>query len=438
MLGYFLNNIFAAPMQGTSLAPILHNILPTIVNIRAQIKMNDVNLLNQLGRPNPGFPETPTPDTILSVGSGVIVDAANGYVITNAHVVADAQTVTVTLGDGHHYTAKIIGLDKPSDIALLKIKAKGLSAIKIGNSNDLKVGDLVAAIGNPFGLSQTVTSGIVSALDRTALGIENYENFIQTDAPINPGNSGGALINMQGELIGINTAILAPDRGSVGVGFAIPSNMAQSVMQQLIVYGNVRRGVLGVVAQDITPDLATAFKLNNTKGAVITQIYPHTPAENAGLHIGDIITTIDKTNIKNANDVVNAVGLIRVDSKTNINILRKGKIFNLSTILTDPIKRKENEQLQEPYFFGVSLQNFNVLSAQHGEIKGILVVSVDPDTNAWHSDLRAGDIITYVNETKVTSIDELKKIAANTKDNLLLNVIRGRGAIFLLITRSET
>ncbi len=197
----------------------------------------------------------------------------------------DATNVAITLGDGRHFTAKIIGLDKPSDVALLQIKAKNLTAMTLANSNDLKVGDFVAAIGNPFGLNQTVTSGIVSALGRTTLGIENYENFIQTDAPINPGNSGGALINMQGQLIGINTAILAPNSGSVGIGFAIPANMAKSVMLQLIQYGNVKRGVLGIGAQDITPELANAFNIGTTRGAAVTQVLPDSPAQHGGIKL---------------------------------------------------------------------------------------------------------------------------------------------------------
>ena len=208
------------------------------------------------------------PTTFVSVGSGVIVDAKNGYILTNAHVINDAQMIAITLSDGHHFTAKVIGMDKPSDIALLQIKAKNLVAAPLGDSNNIKVGDFVAAIGNPFGLSQTVTSGIISGLGRTTLGIENYENFIQTDAPINPGNSGGALVNMQGQVIGINTAILAPDRGSIGIGFAIPASMAKSVMEQLVAFGNVKRGILGIGAQDLTPELGAAFHLEDSKGAV--------------------------------------------------------------------------------------------------------------------------------------------------------------------------
>ena len=432
VLGYFFTlNSYANTPVSQSLAPMLQKVLPSVVNIRAQIKITDINTLAKLQRTQRGE----VPDKFLSVGSGVIVNADKGYILTNAHVVADAERVIVTLSDGRHYTAKIIGADKPSDVALLQIQAKNLTPITIGNSNDLKVGDFVAAIGNPFGLSQSVSSGIVSALGRSTLGIENYENFIQIDASINPGNSGGALVDTQGKLIGINTAILAPDRGSIGIGFAIPSNMAQSVMQQLIEYGNVRRGALGIGAQDITPELATAFGIGGSKGAVVTQVIPNSPAEKAGLQIGDVITAVNGGEVKNANDVVNAVGFIRVDSKANINLLRKNKSMSLTAILMDPKKRVEASEAADPFFFGVSLKDFTLYSPIHGDVKGVLVVSVDDDTNAWRSDLRPGDVITSVNQQKITSIAELKKIAAESKDQLLLNVLRGPGAVFLIVSK---
>ncbi|HSW69023.1 MAG TPA: Do family serine endopeptidase [Gammaproteobacteria bacterium] len=424
-------------MAGTpvniSLAPMLQKALPSVVNIRAQIKITDINALSKLERSQGG----PVPDKFLSVGSGVIVNADKGYILTNAHVVDDAERVVVTLSDGRHYTAKTLGADKASDIALLQVQAKNLTAMTLGNSNDLKVGDFVAAIGNPFGLSQSVSSGIVSALGRSTLGIENYENFIQIDAPINPGNSGGALVDTQGRLVGINTAILAPDRGSIGIGFAIPSNMAQSVMQQLIEYGNVRRGALGIGAQDISPELATAFNVASSKGALVTQIIPNSPAEKAGLQVGDVITAVNGENIKTANDVVNAVGFIRVDSKANISILRKNKPSEISAVLMDPKKRAQADEMMDPFLYGVSLKDFTLLSPIHGDVKGVLVVSVQDDSNAWHSDLRPGDVITSANQQKITSIAELKKIAADAKDNLLLNILRGPGAVFLVISKES-
>lgn len=429
-----------------SLAPMLQKVMPAIVNIRAQIKVTDFNTLREMikqqqskqDKDDTDSNDQPLPSTYVSVASGVIVDAKNGYILTNAHVIADATTITITLEDGRRFTAKMIGIDKPSDVALLQIKAKNLTAVALGDSNKMKVGDFVAAIGNPFGLSQSVTSGIVSALGRTTLGIENYENFIQTDAPINPGNSGGALINMQGELVGINTAILAPDRGSVGIGFAIPANMAKSVMLQLLEYGNVKRGVLGIGAQDITPELAAAFNLKNgEKGAAVTQVLPNSPAQIAGFQVGDIITAVNGVEIKNASDVVNTIGFLRVNTKTNIVIIRNNKPLTLRVTLSDPKKRSLITEQTDPFLYGVGLKNYTVLSPVHGNVHGVLVISVEEDSNSWHADLRPGDVITSANQENVSTIDELKKVAAKANKTLLLNILRGDGAVFLVVSKEE-
>jgi serine protease Do len=432
---------FAAMPVNGSLAPMLQKALPAVVNIRADIKITDLSTLFQLQKQRGvDLNNSVIPDTFLSVASGVIVNADKGYILTNAHVVNDAQNITVTLDDGRHYTAKLIGLDKASDIALLQIKAKNLTAIPISNSTTLKVGDVVAAIGNPYGLNQSVTSGIISALGRTSLGIENIENFIQTDAPINPGNSGGALIDTQGELIGINTAILAPDRGSIGIGFAVPSNIAKSVVQQLIQFGDVKRGILGIGAQDITPDLAEAFKLTGegaTQGAVVTLVKPGSPAQKSGILIGDVIKAVDNFPIKNANDVVSTVGFLRVNSKLNIDIMRDNKRITIASTLIDPKQLKETSSAIDPFFFGVGLKNFSLLSPIHGQIKGVLVVTVDQDSHAWQADLRPGDIITSVNQQKIMNIDEMKKVSGSSKDTILLNVLRGAGAVFLVVNKEE-
>lgn len=439
---FFACNTFAA-LPSTTIAPMLKKVLPSIVNIKAQIKITDLPTLIRLQKEKAreesanGDGNTVLPDKYVSVASGVIVDADKGYILTNAHVINDAQTVVVTLNDGHHYNAKIIGMDKPSDIALLQIHAKNLTALPMADSNTLQVGDMVAAIGNPFGLNQTVTSGIVSALGRTSLGIENYENFIQTDAPINQGNSGGALINANGQLVGINTAILAPERGSIGIGFAIPTNMAKSVMQQLIEYGNVKRGALGVGAQDITPDLASAFNLNSYDGAAVTLVMQNSPAQKAGLQVGDIITAVNGVPVKNANDVINAIGFLRVDSSVKITVLRNNKSVTMNATLSDPQKRQQENENNNPFLFGVTLKDFTILSPIHGDVKGILVVAVDEDSNAWRSDLRPGDIITSANQQKVTSTEELQKVATHAKKTLLLNVLRGPAAFFLVINQES-
>lgn len=438
VMAVFVTSIQAGSATTTTLAPMLKSVLPAIVNIRAQIKITDLNTLSRLQKEQQtkGL-NGPIPDQVLSIGSGVIVDADKGYILTNAHVVEDAERVIVTLSDGHHYTAKAIGMDRPSDIALLQIKAKNLTAIQLANSNTLKVGDFVAAIGNPFGLNQSVTSGIVSALGRNTLGIEAYENFIQIDAPINPGNSGGALVNTAGQLVGITTAILAPDHGNIGIGFAIPSNQALSVMRQLLAYGNVKRGTLGVGVQDITPELASAFHVTQDKGAVVTLVMPNSPGEQAGLKAGDIITQVNGVDIGSANDLVNAIGFVRVDSKAALTVLRQGRTLTINARLSDPKTREAENAKKDPFLYGVALKNFHLLSPIHGKIEGILVVSVEEDTNAWRSDLRAGDVITSVNQQKVTTVDDLKKIANETKDDLLLNVLRNNGAIFLVISQES-
>jgi serine protease Do len=430
------SSTFAAIPVESSLAPMLQRVLPAVVNIKAQIRITDFSVLKEMEkqRQKSGDMGAPT-DKLLSVGSGVVVNAEKGLILTNAHVVNDAQNITVTLGDGRHFSARVVGLDKPSDIGLIQIKAKNLTVIPIADSNKLKVGDMVAAIGNPFGLSQTVTAGIVSALGRTTLGIENYENFIQTDAPINPGNSGGALVNFKGELVGLNTAILAPNRGSIGIGFAIPANMAKSILDQLLQYGDVQRGVLGIVTQDLTPDLADAFQTTATQGAAVSMVQPESPAEDAGIHINDIITAVNDSEIKNASDVINTVGFLRVNSKITLSILRDNKPIKVTATLIDPKKRAEVIQTRDPFLYGLELKNYKEVSPLHGSVAGILVLNIAQDTNAWQADLKPGDVIISANQQKVTTIDDLRKAATKADHTLLLNVLRAGGAIFLVISR---
>lgn len=426
LIGCLFNLSAFASTTPLSLAPMIEKASPAVVNIRAQVKVSDLEtyLRLQKERQLPGNKNMPIPRKMVSQGSGVIIDASKGYIITNAHVIDDAQNVMVTMSDGRHFNAKILGLDKPSDIALLQIQAKNLSQLSMSNTDDLKVGDVVVAIGNPFGLNQSVTSGIVSALGRTSLGIENYENFIQTDTSINPGNSGGALINTSGQLIGINTAILAPNQGSIGIGFAIPADMAKSVVQQLIQYGDVRRGALGVGAQNITPELASAFHLNSTKGAVVTLVMPNSPAEQAGMKSGDIITAVNNIPVKNANDVVNSIAFLRVNTAATVNIMRTGKSISFHIPITDPKKRKEMNEKMNPFLYGLGLRDIHVESPIHGSVSGVLVLSVEEDSNAWRADLLPGDVIISANQQKITDIATFKKIVATAKDDLLLNILR--------------
>jgi Do/DeqQ family serine protease len=321
----------AAPIVGPdgqvpTLAPLLREVTPAVVNIavRGTVMVDNPLLRDPLFRRFFNIPEGQLRRQVQSAGSGVIVDARAGYVITNNHVIANADRIVVTLKDNRQVEATLVGTDPETDIALLKIEARDLVAARLGDSDKLEVGDFVIAIGNPFGLGQTVTSGIVSALGRTGLGIESYENFIQTDASINPGNSGGALIDLHGELIGINTAILGPSGGNVGIGFAVPINMARSVMEQLVAHGEVRRGRLGVQVQDLTPDIAEALRVGVDGGAVIGRVEPDSPARRAGLQPGDVIIAVDGVSIQSSSDLRNRVGLIPVGTTVRLTILRNG------------------------------------------------------------------------------------------------------------------
>lgn len=311
----------------TTIAPMLDSVTPAVVNIAVIQRAPQVD--NPLLR-DPFFrrffdiPNMPRQRPQVAAGSGVIVDARRGYVITNNHVVEKAEQIQVTLKDGRALDAKLIGRDPDTDVAVVQIPADHLTALPLGDSDRLKVGDFVVAIGNPFGLGQTVTSGIVSALGRTGL-TEGYEDFIQTDASINPGNSGGALVNFQGELIGINTAIIGPSGGSVGIGFAVPVNMVRTVMEQIVSHGSVQRGHLGVALQEITPDLAESMRLGSAEGALIAQVQPGSPADRAGLRAGDIVVAIDGKPIRTATEFRNRVGIADAGTSFALEVVNRGK-----------------------------------------------------------------------------------------------------------------
>jgi len=298
-----------------TLAPMLERSMPAVVNISTStnILVSDNPLMQDpVFRQFFNIPNQQQQQQKNSLGSGVIIDSHQGLVLTNNHVIDKADKITVTLNDGRQLAAKLIGTDPEADVAVIQIDAENLTMLPIADSSRLKVGDFVVAIGNPFGLGQTVTSGIVSALGRSGLGIEGYEDFIQTDASINPGNSGGALVNLRGELVGMNTAILAPNGGNVGIGFAIPSNMIMTIKESLVKHGEVRRGLLGVTTQDLTPELVKAFNLENKQGAAISRIESNSPAAKAGLEPGDIIVAANGRPIKSSHDIRNIVGLMQI------------------------------------------------------------------------------------------------------------------------------
>jgi len=420
-----------------SLAPMLERITPAVVNIATtstvRIRENPL-FADPLFRHFFQIPgqQRPQTRTTQSLGSGVVVDAKHGYIMTNNHVIDKADEIRVTLRDGRNLKAKLIGTDPATDIAIIQVHADKLTAVPMANSDQQRVGDFVVAIGNPFGLGQTVTSGIISAMGRSGLGIEGYEDFIQTDASINPGNSGGALANLKGELIGINTAIFSRSGGNIGIGFAIPINMAKNVMQQLIHHGEVRRGTLGAQAQDLTPELAQAFNIKNRHAAVITEVDKGSAAERAGLRAGDIVTGVNNKPIHDATGLRNTVGMLRVGETISLSILREGKPKILSAHIEEPQSNVTSGEKINVHLSGAQLSNIEQGSPLYGKITGVIITGVKQDSPAWRSGLRRGDIITSANQHKVGSINDLGKAISSSK-SLLINIKRGNGALFLYL-----
>ncbi len=419
-----------------TLAPMLERVTPGVVNIftRGRVPVRNPLLEDPFFRRFFGLPETPPERETQNLGSGVVVDARHGYILTNHHVIANAEEITVTLRDGRRLRARLVGTDPETDLAVLQVEAEGLTAIPFGDSDRLRVGDFVVAIGNPFGLGQTVTSGIVSALGRSGLGIEGYEDFIQTDASINPGNSGGALVNLRGELVGINTAILSPGGrpGNIGIGFAIPINMARQIMAQLVEYGEVRRGRLGVHVQDLTPELARAFGIRRREGAVITQVAPASPAAKAGLRPGDVVVAVNGRPVRRAADLRNAIGLLRAGTRVRLEVLRNGHRRVVTAVIEAPRQARVEGERVHPRLAGAVLGPIPEGSPPHGRADGVLVLEVAPGSPAWFAGLRPGDVIVQANRKPVADVDDLRR-AVRGSEALLLNVRRGDGALFLLL-----
>ncbi len=419
-----------------SLAPMLENVRDAVVNIATEAEIT-------VRRRRDPFFDDPFFRRFFEqgrsqkrkrqgLGSGVVFDADQGLILTNAHVIQGADKITVNLKDGREAQAEVIGTDKDSDVAVIQVKLNGLRAIPLGNSDHLRVGDFVVAIGNPFGLRQTVTSGIVSALGRSGLGIENYEDFIQTDASINPGNSGGALVNLRGELVGINTAIVAPSGGNVGIGFSIPINMAIQIKNQLLEFGEVQRGRLGVRIQDLTADLAEAFEIEQARGAIITKVEKGSMAESAGIEAGDVVVKANNRSITKGADLHNAIGLLRVGDTLQLEILRGGERQLISTTVGDLSVDSTIGENLNPRLEGASFSELDDQQLSQGVEGGVLVATVDQGSPAWYNGVRPNDIIVSANRKAVSDLNSFR-LAIARQDVLLLNIVRGNGALFLLL-----
>ena len=412
-----------------SLAPLVDRVAPAVVNIRVNEKIQQRSPFgDDAFRRFFGLPDMPGGSgEVVSAGSGVIVDADRGYILTNNHVVENADEIQVSLINGDVLDAKVVGTDPATDIAVLKVDAKGLVDMPIGDSEAVRVGDFVLAIGNPFGLGHTVTSGIVSALSRTGISRDGYEDFIQTDASINPGNSGGALINMHGELIGINSAIISRSGGNVGIGFAVPTHIATSVMNQILDYGEVRRGLLGVSISPIDPAAAKALKSTVENGALITEIVPNSAAEKAGLQVDDVIVGVNSKKITDASELRNTIGLMRSGDTVDIEYVRAGKTHHVSATLGEQADMRSEGADMHPGLDGAEFAAATTTGEQ-----GVEVTSVEPGSPAAQRGLRAGDLITAVNRVPIHDLNELAQMARSS-DVLFLLVRRGERSLMLQI-----
>jgi len=410
-----------------SLAPMLKRVTPGVVNIQIRGTVQEQNPLAN----DPFFrrffdvPNTPRQREFQSAGSGVIVDAKNGYIVTNAHVIENATEITVQLLDNRSLTAKVIGKDAGSDVAVLKVQAANLVEIPIADSDLEEVGDFVVAIGNPFGLGHTVTSGIISALGRSGINPEGFEDFIQTDASINPGNSGGALVNLNGRLVGINSAILSRTGGNIGIGFAIPSNMMRTVMEQLVKYGEVRRGVLGVNIQTLTPDIAQSMELGSAQGALVSQVVDGSAAEKAGIKAGDVITAVNGKPVKDASALRNTIGLLRIGDRVDVSLLRDGKPRRVTAVIGERDAAAESKAAG----FHEGLQGAELVDAQGG---GVLIRSVAEGSPAAERGLRSNDVILAVGRTRVANLADFQR-ATEGASAFVVQIRRGSAMLVIPI-----
>ncbi|HEX2830938.1 MAG TPA: Do family serine endopeptidase [Burkholderiales bacterium] len=420
----------AAPGGLPTLAPLVNQVTPAVVNIsvvtRAPMEDNPL-FRDPFFRRFFNLPERPQRRE-QAAGSGVIVDAANGYVLTNNHVVKDAEQVTVTLKDRRQFQARLVGTDPGTDVAVLQIEARELTALRFGDSDQLQVGDYVIAIGNPFGIGQTVTSGIVSALGRSGLSPEGFEDFIQTDASINPGNSGGALVNLRGELIGINTAILGPSGGNVGIGFAVPSNMARAVLTQIVKFGEVRRGRLGVDMIDLNPEIAKRLGVSTLEGVGVAAVQPGSPAEKAGLRERDVIVAMNGRALHGAAELRARLALTPIGEEIDLRVLRGGQTLNVRVRIAavQQVSGGEGQTIAAPQLAGMRVVEIERGSPLYQRIPGALVVaSVAEGSAAWQAGLRAGDIIYAVNRRRIRTVAEFVAALRTVERGYVLALVRG-------------
>jgi serine protease Do len=445
----------ADPNEGpsrTGFAPIVKKVLPTVVNISStkvvktpaefEGQMPDDDLFRQFfGGSLRGQPEMPREQRERGLGSGVIV-SPEGYILTNNHVVDGASEVKVTLSDKHEYKARVIGTDPKIDIAVIKIDASGLPAIVVGDSSKIQIGDYALAVGNPFGVGKTVTMGIVSATGRSNLGIEAYEDFIQTDAPINPGNSGGALINDRGELIGINTAIIAHgSEGNQGIGFAVPVNLARTVMDEILKNGKVTRAYLGIVPQDVTPAIAKAFGVKETGGALVGDVSANSPAQKSGLQNGDIILELNGKPVDDANQLRMSVSMMVPGTPVHLKVLRNGAEKEFTVTLGElPVEQagvQKDSSGTKSELSGISVQDVDASTARQlgvpANTAGVVVTKVSPDSAAADSGLRRGDVIQEVNRKPIHNTSDFESAMRNSKDQNLLLVNRQGSTMYVTV-----
>ncbi|MGP1939427.1 MAG: Do family serine endopeptidase [Arsenophonus sp. ET-DL9-MAG3] len=431
--------ILSSDQELPGLAPMLEKVLPAVVSIRVSgTRVQNQQLPEEFKFFfGPNFPsQQQSIRPFEGLGSGVIINAEYGYILTNNHVIDNADNIKIQLNDGKEIDVKLIGRDPQTDIALLQIKDSSivnlkklnLIAIKIADSDKLRVGDFAVAVGNPFGLGQTATSGIISALGRSGLNVEGLENFIQTDASINRGNSGGALVNLNGELIGINTAILAPGGGNIGIGFAIPSNMAKSLSDQIIKHGEVKRVLLGIKGTEMTSDVAKALNIDAQKGAFVSEVIPNSTAAKAGIQPGDVLISIDNKHINSFAELRAKIGTSEIGKKISIGLLRKGKLMEVSVTLEDRDSTSTKAEILTTSLMGATLSNSVIKGT-----KGVKVDSVLSNSPAAMLGLAKGDLIINANEQRIENINQLRKIIQTKPTALALNILRDDQNIYLLL-----